>query len=536
MYTSTVQSGPASANAALLPHPHFQTSYSPSAHYVYSPSALSPPSLAPGCPSAPPASTPPDSFRVLQWNAEGLQAMSTELFHFLSTHPVNLICIQGSNLNLSSSFWIPGFSALRSDRTHFRSGILSPDATHANGGLVIFVRQGLSFSELSTPSLSLLVPYSDYVGINISLNNFSSLSFVKMYTPLFAPPHRMTELTSFLPPSFPPREIVSFWGTLIAITPSWTQEALLTPTGRKYSTRSFLLTSSPSMTLTHPPFSIAPLAVAPLLTSPLLPLLLLFLAPGRCFRNWVLITYQFFYLSLSLRSITPTSVPLPSIFRKLAGMTLPLTVPLQRNTRLFLFPLLLLSLPLWHLMRPNLPFVSDASNVHLKPGDLLRRNKRLVKDARLLLPLTEVMKIARLTTPLLDAPRQSLPRPTLRNGRRLALLFHLNLTLNLYTLFFALSLALLPRVSPLLTFQIVLLPGNRLRSMPLSCDPTFPFLSQRPCVAESEATSLSSTVPRAWRSFIRPFALFSPSLNFMRLPITFPPPLPLAQTKLPIPC
>ena len=44
--------------------------------------------------------------------------------------------------------------------------------------------------------------------------------------------------------------------------------------------------------------------------------------------------------------------PLPSIFRKLAGMVLPptltLTVPLQRNTHLFLFPLLLLSLPLWH--------------------------------------------------------------------------------------------------------------------------------------------------------------------------------------------
>ena len=69
---------------------------------------------------------------------------------------------------------------------------------------------------------------------------------------------------------------------------------------------------------------------------------------------------------------------------------------------------------------------------------------RLVKDARLLLPLTEVMKIARLTSPLLDVPRLSSPRPRLRHGRRLALLFHLNLTLDLYTLFFALSLALLP--------------------------------------------------------------------------------------------
>ena len=69
------------------------------------------------------------------------------------------------------------------------------------------------------------------------------------------------------------------------------------------------------MTLTHRPFSIAPLAVALPLTCPLLPLLLLFLAPGRCYRSWVLTIYQFFYLSLSLRSFAPTSVPLPSIFR-----------------------------------------------------------------------------------------------------------------------------------------------------------------------------------------------------------------------------
>ena len=124
-----------------------------------------------------------DSLRVLQWNAGGLRARSTELFHFLSSHPVDLICIQEFNLNSSSSFRIPGFSALRSDRTHSRSGILSSDATHASGGVIIFVRQGLSFSELSTSSLSSLDPYSDYVGVNISLNN-SSLSFVNVYAPL----------------------------------------------------------------------------------------------------------------------------------------------------------------------------------------------------------------------------------------------------------------------------------------------------------------------------------------------------------------
>ena len=46
--------------------------------------------------------------------------------------------------------------------------------------------------------------------------------------------------------------------------------------------------------------------------------------PGRCYRTWVLTICRFFCLSLSLRSFAPASVPLPSIFRKLAGMAFPL--------------------------------------------------------------------------------------------------------------------------------------------------------------------------------------------------------------------
>ena len=109
-YTSTVESGTPSANAALLPHSRLQTFYPPSAHLTSPSPALPPPSLAPGYTSAPPASSPPpDSLRVLQWNAGGLQARSTELLHFLSSHPVDLICIQESNLNSSFCFRIPGF-------------------------------------------------------------------------------------------------------------------------------------------------------------------------------------------------------------------------------------------------------------------------------------------------------------------------------------------------------------------------------------------------------------------------------------------
>ena len=112
---------------------------------------------------------------------------------------------------------------------------------------------------------------------------------------------------------------------------------------------------------------------------------------------------------------------------------------------------------------------------HSTTGGLLRWKERLVKDARLSLPLTEVMKIARFTSPLLDAPCQSSSRPRLRHGRRLALLFHPNLTLNLYTFFFALWLALLPRFPPLLTSLIVFSQGIgfgllcRLPKIPLFC-------------------------------------------------------------------
>ena len=108
---------------------------------------------------------------------------SNPVKHGDSSHPVDLICIQESNLNSSFSFRIPGFSALRSDHTHYRSGILSRDATHASGVVIILARQGLSFSYLFTSSLSSLDSHSDYVGVDIFLNNFSSLSFHNVYAP-----------------------------------------------------------------------------------------------------------------------------------------------------------------------------------------------------------------------------------------------------------------------------------------------------------------------------------------------------------------
>ena len=156
----------------------------------------------------------PKSLRVLQWNAVGLRARSTELLHFISSHPVDLICIQESNLNSSSSFRIPGFSALRSDSTHSRSGIFTTDVTNASGGVIIFVRQSLSFSELSTSSLSSLDPYSNYVEVNISLNASFSLSFLNVYVLSFRSSPKNIRINFFSPSTLPfyvEAEAVKFW-------------------------------------------------------------------------------------------------------------------------------------------------------------------------------------------------------------------------------------------------------------------------------------------------------------------------------------
>ena len=342
LYTSTVQSGPPLLMLHSRPTLVFKLLF-PCRPILYLLPLLHHYRLLLLAVSISPASSRPDSLRILQWNAGGLRARSAELLHFLSSHSVDCICIQESNLNSSSSFRIPGFSDLRSDRTHHQSGTFSPDATHTSGGVIIFVRHGLSCFELSTATLSSLDPCFDYIGVNISLNNSSSHLFLNVYAPLFAPLQRMAEPIPLLLPSIPPPEYSSFWGISIAISLFGTPEVFSTPVGRTYSIGSSLLTSSPSMTLICLLFYIASLAVAPPLTSPLLPPLSSYLAHGMCFKTSVLITYQFFYQSLSLRFFLHTSIS-----RKLAGMVLlfPLThtVFLQRNTRLFPFPLLLLSL------------------------------------------------------------------------------------------------------------------------------------------------------------------------------------------------
>ena len=94
--------------------------------------------------------------------------------------------------------------------------MFSIDVTDASGGVIIFVKQGLSFSELSTSSLSSLDPYSDYVGVNISLNNFSSLSFLNVYAPFIRSSTKDSRINFFslsILPSYVKAEVVEFFAS-----------------------------------------------------------------------------------------------------------------------------------------------------------------------------------------------------------------------------------------------------------------------------------------------------------------------------------
>ena len=189
--------------------------------------------------------------------------------------------------------------------------------------------QGLSFSELSTSSLSSLDPYSDYVEVNISLNKSSSVSFLNVYAPPIRSSPTDDRTNSFSPSIFSSSRNFFILRDFNCHHPLWDSRDTSDPRGAEVfdwviSSDLLPLSDPDTPTLLHR--SSPDIYFAPLLSSPLLPPLLLFLAPERCFRTWVLTIYQLFYPSLSLRSFSPTSVSLSSIFRKLAGMTLPSTL------------------------------------------------------------------------------------------------------------------------------------------------------------------------------------------------------------------
>ena len=142
IYTSTVQSSPSSTNAELPPHPRLQTSYPRSAHSVSSPSSPLPSSLAPGCPSTPPVSSPP---LTLSGFSNGmLEVFESEALNYFTFSCPTLSTLSASRNPILTHLPCSTFlvSLLRVLIAPIIVLALSPEATHVSGDVIILVRRG----------------------------------------------------------------------------------------------------------------------------------------------------------------------------------------------------------------------------------------------------------------------------------------------------------------------------------------------------------------------------------------------------------
>ena len=104
-----------------------------------------------------PSSPSRNNLRNLQWNANRIRPRRTELTHFLSQNQYDLIFVQESHLSSDSTFRIPGYKTLQKNRFMTRRRTIISTG-NLGGGLLVLVKNGLTYTSLSTQSLSSLDP------------------------------------------------------------------------------------------------------------------------------------------------------------------------------------------------------------------------------------------------------------------------------------------------------------------------------------------------------------------------------------------
>ena len=169
-------------------------------------------------------------------------------------------------------------------------------------------------------SLSSLDPYFDYVGVNLSLNNSSSFSFLNVYArPIFSSlTDRKTD--SFSPSIFSSSRNFFILGGSTTITPFGTQKVLPTLAGRKYL---ICVISSVLLPLNNPDIpTLLHCSFGSRSSSDIFFVSLALSCSWEMLRDLGSDHLPILLLSLSIRSFTPTNFPLPSTFRNLARMTL----------------------------------------------------------------------------------------------------------------------------------------------------------------------------------------------------------------------
>ena len=192
-------------NPTNLPnHPQLIFNYPPSASTIPPPQTqhtISPLTQSSFHPSSPPQ----NNLRILQWNANGIRPRRTELAHFLSQNQYDLIFVQESHLSFDSTFRIPGYKTLQKNCSMTRRGT-TISTGNLGVGVLILVKNGLTYTSLFTQSLSCLDPSSDSLVITVKIKGALPVHFFNVYVPpirFSSSDSRPKSFSPFLLPSFP---------------------------------------------------------------------------------------------------------------------------------------------------------------------------------------------------------------------------------------------------------------------------------------------------------------------------------------------
>ena len=167
-----------------------------------------------------PSSPSQNNLRILQWNANGIRPRCTELLHFLSHNQYDLIFIQESHLSSDSTFRIPGYKTLQKNRFMTRRGTTNSTG-NLGGGVLILVKNGLSYTSLSTQSLSSLDPSSDYLAIAVKIKGAAPIHLFNVYVPPIRSSSSDSRPKSFSPFLLPSSPTTYIFGDFNSHHSSW---------------------------------------------------------------------------------------------------------------------------------------------------------------------------------------------------------------------------------------------------------------------------------------------------------------------------
>ena len=135
----------------------------------------------------------------------GIRPSRTKLIKFLSLNRYDITFVQESHLFSDSSFHIPGYKTLKKDRSMKRRG--TTDSTeNLVVGVFKLVKNGLTYSFLSTQFLSSLDPNSNYLAITVKIKGASPIHLFNIYVPpirFSSSDSRPKSFSLFLLPSSP---------------------------------------------------------------------------------------------------------------------------------------------------------------------------------------------------------------------------------------------------------------------------------------------------------------------------------------------